>query len=54
MCTGAAIAFLTGEQAPINKYVDRAYLGWLIRFLWKPKKYYRRTLKSFSLIKLFI
>ena len=22
MCTGAAIAFLTGEQAPINKYVD--------------------------------
>ena len=54
MCTGAAIAFLTGEQAPINKYVDRAYLGWLVRFLWKPKKYYKRTLKSFSLIKLFI
>ena len=54
MCTGAAIAFLTGEQAPINKYVDRAYLGWLVRFLWNPKKYYKRTLKSFSLIKLFI
>ncbi len=53
MCTGAAIAFLTGEQAPINKYVDRAYLGWLVRFLWNPKKYYKRTLKSFSLIKLF-
>ena len=54
MCTGAAIAFLTGEQAPINKYVDRAYLGWLVRFLWSPKNYYRRTLKSFSLVKLFI
>ena len=54
MCTGAAIAFLTGEQAPINKYVDRAYMGWLVRFLWNPKKYYKRTLKSFSLIKLFI
>jgi UDP-N-acetyl-D-mannosaminuronic acid transferase (WecB/TagA/CpsF family) len=54
MCTGAAIAFLTGEQAPINKYVDKAYLGWLVRFLWNPKKYYKRTLKSFSLIKLFI
>ena len=54
MCTGAAIAFLTGEQAPINKYVDRAYLGWLVRFLWSPKKYYKRTLKSFSLVKLFI
>ena len=54
MCTGAAIAFLTGEQAPINKYVDRAYLGWLVRLLWSPKKYYKRTLKSVSLIKLFI
>ncbi len=54
MCTGAAIAFLTGEQAPINKYVDRAYLGWLVRFLWSPSKYFKRTLKSFSLIKLFI
>ena len=54
MCTGAAIAFLTGEQAPINKYVDRAYLGWLVRLLWRPKKYYKRTLKSVSLIKLFI
>tara|TARA_B100000902_G_scaffold396988_1_gene459421 strand:- start:172 stop:864 length:693 start_codon:yes stop_codon:yes gene_type:complete len=54
MCTGAAIAFLTGQQAPINKYVDRAYLGWLVRLLWNPTKYYSRTLKSFSLIKLFI
>ena len=54
MCTGAAIAFLTGEQAPINKYVDKAYLGWLVRFLWSPKKYFKRTIKSFSLIKLFI
>ena len=54
MCTGAAIAFLTGEQAPMNKYVDRAYLGWLVRLLWSPKKYYLRTLKSFSLLKLFI
>jgi UDP-N-acetyl-D-mannosaminuronic acid transferase (WecB/TagA/CpsF family) len=54
MCTGAAIAFLTGEQAPINKYVDRAYLGWFIRLIWNPKKYYKRTLKSFNLIKLFI
>ena len=54
MCTGAAIAFLTGEQAPINKYVDRAYLGLLVRFLLSPKKYYKRTLKSFSLVKLFI
>ena len=54
MCTGAAIAFLTGEQAPINKYVDKAYLGWLVRFLWSPSKYYKRTLKSFGLIKLFI
>ena len=52
-CTGAAIAFMTGEQAPINKYIDRLYLGWFVRFLWNPIKNFRRTLHSFKLIKLF-
>lgn len=52
-CTGAAIAFMTGEQAPINKYIDRLYLGWFVRFLWNPIKNFQRTLQSFKLIKLF-
>jgi len=53
-CTGAAIAFLTGEQAPINKFVDRFYLGWFVRFLWNPIKNFKRTIQSFGLIKFFI
>ena len=53
-CTGAAIAFMTGEQAPINKFVDRLYLGWFIRFLWNPIKNFKRTIQSLGLIKFFI
>jgi len=53
-CTGAAIAFMTGEQAPINKLVDRLYLGWFIRFLWNPIKNFKRTIQSLGLIKFFI
>ena len=53
-CTGAAIAFMTGEQAPINKVIDRLYLGWFIRFLWNPIKNFKRTIQSLGLIKFFI
>ena len=53
MCTGAAIAFMTGEQAPINKFVDKIYFGWLMRIIWKPKMYLGRILKSFKIIKFF-
>jgi N-acetylglucosaminyldiphosphoundecaprenol N-acetyl-beta-D-mannosaminyltransferase len=53
MCTGAAIAFMTGEQAPINKVIDKVYLGWLTRIIWDPKLYLGRILKSFKIIKFF-
>ena len=53
MCTGAAIAFMTGEQAPINKFIDKVYLGWLARILWKPNLYLGRILKSFKIVKFF-
>ena len=53
MCTGAAIAFMTGEQAPINKFIDKIYLGWATRILWDPQLYLRRILKSFKIIKFF-
>lgn len=53
ICTGAAIGFLTGTQAPINTFIDKIYLGWLIRILHDPKKFFIRTIKSFNLIKLF-
>jgi len=48
MCTGAAIAFMTGEQAPINKLIDKIYLGWLLRIVWNPKLYLGRILKIFQ------
>ena len=53
ICTGAAIAFLTKTQAPINDFVDKYYFGWLVRLIYNPRKYFSRTVRSISLIKLF-
>lgn len=53
ICTGAAIAFLTKRQAPINDIIDKFYLGWLYRLLHGPKNVTTRILKSFLLIKFF-
>jgi N-acetylglucosaminyldiphosphoundecaprenol N-acetyl-beta-D-mannosaminyltransferase len=53
-CTGAAIAFLTKKQAPINDIIDKFYLGWAIRLLFNPLSTYKRFFKSFLLIKFFI
>ena len=53
-CTGAAIAFLTKRQAPINDFIDKIYLGWFIRLLYNPRKYFKRILGSFKLIKFFL
>ena len=36
LCTGGAISFFTGDQAPINNFIDKYYLGWLIRFIYNP------------------
>ena len=54
LCTGAALAFLTKKQAPINDLVDKLYLGWLFRTLYNPRKFFFRTFKSLFLIKQFI
>ena len=54
ICTGAAIAFLTKRQAPINDFVDRYYLGWIFRIIFSPRKHFLRALKSIFLIKFFI
>ena len=53
-CTGAAIAFLTKKQAPINDLIDRLYLGWFVRLLHNPLKYTSRILSSFHLLRLFL
>lgn len=52
VCTGAAIAFLSGKQASIPPWVDRIGLGWLWRSLENPRKFVPRYLSAFSLAKL--
>ncbi len=49
ICTGAAIAFLTGQQANIPHWVDKLYLGWLMRCIQNPKLYIPRYWNSFKL-----
>jgi UDP-N-acetyl-D-mannosaminuronic acid transferase (WecB/TagA/CpsF family) len=52
LCTGAAIAFLSGEQAAIPEWADRFYLGWLFRCIFSPKVFIPRYVKAFKLLNL--
>jgi UDP-N-acetyl-D-mannosaminuronic acid transferase (WecB/TagA/CpsF family) len=49
-CLGAAIGFLTGEQASIPAWADRAFLGWLIRCIHDPRTFVPRYVKAFRLV----
>ncbi len=50
LCTGAALAFLSGEQAHIPKWGDQLYLGWLFRCFFSPKLFLPRYVKAFRLV----
>lgn len=53
ICIGAAIAFLSGQQARIPSFADRAYLGWFLRILASPRTFlprYWRARKLRSLL----
>ena len=52
-CLGAAISFFTGAQAGVTVLTDKFYLGWLVRWVKQPYKYWPRVLNSLKLIKLF-
>ncbi len=54
ICTGAAIAFLTGHQATIPTWADRLYIGWLMRCIQNPKVFVPRYLGAFKLIWLIV
>lgn len=54
ICTGAAIAFLTGRQANIPNFAEKFHLGWLYRCFENPKKFIPRYLKGFLLLPLLI
>ncbi len=49
-CTGAAIAFYTGQQAPMNEFIDQYYRGWLARCLYEPRIFVPRYLKATRLL----
>jgi UDP-N-acetyl-D-mannosaminuronic acid transferase (WecB/TagA/CpsF family) len=49
-CTGAAIGFLTGEQAKIPVWADRFFLGWLFRCFQSPSRFIPRYVKAIKLI----
>ncbi len=52
ICTGAAIAFLSGRQASIPVYIDRLFLGWLLRILRNPIRFLPRYWRSLRLVPL--
>jgi N-acetylglucosaminyldiphosphoundecaprenol N-acetyl-beta-D-mannosaminyltransferase len=49
ICTGAAIAFLSGQQTGISPLADRFYIGWLLRCLHRPGIYIPRYLSAIPL-----
>jgi UDP-N-acetyl-D-mannosaminuronic acid transferase (WecB/TagA/CpsF family) len=48
-CIGAAIAFLSGDQARIPLWADRLALGWLVRCVRDPWVFLPRYLRAFKL-----
>jgi len=49
LCLGAAIAFITGGQAAIPGWADRLYLGWFLRILYSPRRYFPRYWQALSI-----
>lgn len=52
ICSGAALSFFTGQGAKITDFVDKFYIGWLMRILHNPKIFIFRILNSIKLIRL--
>jgi UDP-N-acetyl-D-mannosaminuronic acid transferase (WecB/TagA/CpsF family) len=52
ICTGAAIAFITGGQAHIPPWADRLYLGWLLRIISDPRVYTKRYVQALAMVPL--
>ena len=50
LCTGGAISFFTGDQAPINNIIDRFYLGLIVRLFYNPLTFYKRFFYALRLL----
>jgi UDP-N-acetyl-D-mannosaminuronic acid transferase (WecB/TagA/CpsF family) len=53
-CTGAAIGFLSGDQARIPDWADRYFLGWLMRCLQAPGRFIPRYWAARKLVALML
>ena len=45
-----AISFFTGDQAPINYFIDKYYLGWLVRLIFNPLIFFKRFIYALKLL----
>ena len=54
ICTGGAISFFTGDQAPINDLIDKLFLGWIVRLVFNPFVFFKRYLIALKLIPMVI
>ena len=50
ICSGAAMGFFSSSQAPISKFADEFFLGWLVRLIYNPIVFLPRLIKSILLI----
>ena len=48
-CIGAALGFVTGDQAAIPDWADRIYLGWLWRLVAQPRTFIPRLSRGLEL-----
>jgi hypothetical protein len=48
-CIGAALGFVTGYQVAIPPWADRLYLGWFIRLLANPRRFFPRAMSALAL-----
>lgn len=48
-CIGGALGFVTGYQVGIPDWADRLYLGWLVRLVAQPRRFFPRALQAFAL-----
>jgi N-acetylglucosaminyldiphosphoundecaprenol N-acetyl-beta-D-mannosaminyltransferase len=48
-CIGAALGFITGDQAAIPDWADRFYLGWLWRLVAQPRIFIPRLSRALEL-----
>jgi UDP-N-acetyl-D-mannosaminuronic acid transferase (WecB/TagA/CpsF family) len=49
ICTGAALAFMSGRQVKIPEWADRIFMGWFFRCLHKPLVFVPRYWKALRL-----